>query len=127
MFIYLACPYSTDDDNLRQERVNIVTEISAKLINLGHIIFSPISYGQLMVDCIPSLKDREETFWWKLDFTFLRMCSKVWVLTLEGWKESRGVQKEIQLAKDLKIPIVYLSITDNLGLQFGTNPKEEDK
>jgi len=48
------------------------------------------------------------SFWREYDRAFLEMCSEVWVLTLDGWRESHGVQAEIELARELGKPVVLV-------------------
>jgi hypothetical protein len=47
-------------------------------------------------------------FWMFQDLPILRCCDKVVLLQLEGWEESCGVQKELEMAKTLNIPVVVI-------------------
>ena len=38
----------------------------------------------------------------------IKACDAVWVPKFDGWMESTGVQAEIKIAQDLKIPISYI-------------------
>ena len=42
--IYLACPYSHPDNNVREHRFKMANRAAAKLMGEGHIIYSPISH-----------------------------------------------------------------------------------
>ena len=74
------------------------------LMSLGHIVFSPISHTHpIAVECdLP--KDWE--YWKKYDECFIEWCDQVHVWCMDGWKESRGVQAEINMAKKFGKEIV---------------------
>jgi len=42
--IYLACPYSHPDSNVREYRFKMANRAAAKLMRDGHIVYSPISH-----------------------------------------------------------------------------------
>ena len=44
-------------------------------------------------------------FWQRNDREHMRCCHQVVVLTLDGWRESQGVQAEMDLAIDMDLPI----------------------
>jgi hypothetical protein len=50
----------------------------------------------------------EWAFWERFDRAFLETCSEVRVLTLDGWRESRGVQAEMALARELGKPVILV-------------------
>ena len=50
----------------------------------------------------------EWDYWERIDREHLRHCDEVVVLMLDGWRESRGVQAEIDLAIEIDLPIRYL-------------------
>ena len=53
--------------------------------------------------------DTKSGDWWlKQDFAVLTKCSKLLVYRMEGWEKSYGVGKEIEFAKEHKIPIEYI-------------------
>lgn len=117
MLIYLAAPYTHDDTKVRLSRVSKVKKATVKLFNSGFTVFSPISYTHQFEKLIaPRL--RTHGFWMRQDIAVLRHCNVVAVLTLDGWELSRGVAEEIQLAKELHIPIVYLPDPDTYGEDY---------
>lgn len=104
---YLACPYSHEDPKIMTMRFVIVTYAGAKLMgkNPRLNIFSPITHSH------PLHKAGMNADWktWKrIDTEYLRLSKQLYVLTLEGWKESVGVTAEIKIAQQLGIPIYYL-------------------
>jgi hypothetical protein len=103
--IYLASPYSHDDPAVRVERFQAVCHAAAALIRRGYLIFSPIVYTHSIVvgDGLPMGFD----FWERHDCEFVAACEEVWILTLPGWAQSRGVQAELALAEKLGKPIRF--------------------
>lgn len=52
--------------------------------------------------------------WWLAwSRELLESCDSIYVLCIDGWEDSRGVQQEIALAQSLEIPIVYIDIEAN--------------
>lgn len=105
--VYLACPYTHIRTSVRVNRFHYVNAAAGALIADGMLVFSPISHSHpITIDAqIPSTW----AYWEKHDRAMLEACSKLVVLTLDGWKESVGVQAEIAIAKELGIPVEYMS------------------
>jgi hypothetical protein len=104
---YLAVPYTHADPKIRHRRFERVNKVAAKLMKEGHIIFSPISHSHPI-----EIEDKTLTganFWINFDAAFLKCSKKLIVLKLEGWEESVGVAGELKIAKELGIPIEFLS------------------
>lgn len=108
--IFICTPYSHKDKAVVAERYDKVCSYIAKLLVNQEIAFSPIVYGHPIVESklIPGTWD----FWNKFCVEFLRRSTVVHVLMQAGWEESKGVQAEIELAKSLYIPIVYIKFED---------------
>jgi hypothetical protein len=104
--IYLAAPYSHVDADVREWRFHKINAVVARLINLGYVVFSPITHNHPVAK-VHSLPKGWE-FWKEYDFAFLERCSRLFVLQLDGWEDSVGVMAEIDKAKELKIPIEYI-------------------
>lgn len=106
--IYLAIPYSHPDPAVREQRYQLANRVTAQLIQQGHVVFSPISHSHNISPLLPPQVDTWET--WKMqDLPFLRVCSTLVVITAEGWRESVGVQAEIQEAYECGLEIEYLT------------------
>lgn len=104
--VYLATPYSHKDPEVRRQRVQLVTKVAAELTAQGICVFSPITHNDPLVATakLPTGWD----FWREHDSAFLRRCARLIVLQLPGWETSQGVTAEIELAKELGIPIDYI-------------------
>ncbi len=103
--IYLASPYSHPEATVRASRFRATCQAAAKLIQQGHLVFAPIAHSHPMTEFgLPP----DWRFWERHDVEFLRRCNELVVLKLDGWRESRGVQAEIDLALEMDLPIRYL-------------------
>lgn len=104
--IYLASPYTHSDPSVREARFDAACLATAELVRSGHVVFSPIVHGHPLVRFgLPV----EWEYWERFDREHLRRCDQMVVLMLDGWRESRGVQAEIDLAIEMDLPIRYLS------------------
>jgi hypothetical protein len=103
---YLAVPYSHPDPKVREARFIAANRAAYRLMVRGDVVFSPISHSHPIEVESGSIGDHQ--FWAKQDDAFQDRATHVAVLTIDGWKESRGVQREIQIATETDIPIEYL-------------------
>lgn len=103
---YLAVPYSHPDSKIREARFVASNRASWRLMQRGDVVFSPISHSHPIEVESGVIGDHE--FWAKQDDAFQGNATLVAVLMIDGWKESRGVQREIQIATETQIPIEYL-------------------
>jgi len=104
--IYLASPYSHPDAAVRQQRFESACRAAAELIRRGHVVFSPIAHSHgIAQHGLPVDWD----FWEAQDRRLLAACDELWVLTLDGWRESRGVQAEIAIARAAGKPVRFVS------------------
>jgi len=103
--IYLASPYSHPDSLIRERRHQAVCHAAARLIRNGQVVFSPVAHSHAIALC--GVRSDWE-FWERQDRLFLQACDELVVLMLTGWRESTGVQAEIQIAEELGKPVRYL-------------------
>ncbi len=116
MKIYLATPYSHDSEKTREERFKNVNKKASELMNLGHIVYSPISHSHpIAVQCGLPLGWE---YWEKYDTTFIEWCDELMVYCQSGWEKSNGVKAEIKIAKRLNKSVKYLYI--NLYERYDT-------
>lgn len=107
---YLATPYSfsnTSSEDEKRQRFNQVTRQALLLFNDGINVYSPITQHHTIArhgDTI-SLSTAE---WMEFDLTFLSVANQMYVLMLDGWKESKGLSQEIKYARANHIPIEYI-------------------
>ena len=103
MMIYLASPYSHDEERIRIRRYIATREFTWHHLQMGVALFSPIVYcHQFARDFGAGI---DAVTWLHLNEPMLSMAREVWVLELDGWRESAGVRWEMGFAKQLSIPV----------------------
>jgi hypothetical protein len=108
MTIYLASPYSHPDPGIREQRFEAACLATAELVRRGTVVFSPIVHGHPLVRFgLPTTWE----YWSRFDHEYLRRCDRMIVLMLDSWQDSRGVQAEISLARELGLPIDYATLS----------------
>ena len=109
--IYLATPYSDPDPEVQNRRFEQVNRVASLLMAKGYLVFSPISHTHPIA--LAGELPKEWGFWRDYDFTFIGdWADAVFVLRLDGWAESIGVQAEIKLAEEIGKPVAYLAPED---------------
>lgn len=104
MQIYLASPYSGPSKTIRTERYNAALKAVADLsrANPRNFIYSPIVYFHHLARDYDLPTDAG--FWWAVNETALQNSKVMYVLALDGWRASPGVQMEIKWCMDNKRP-----------------------
>lgn len=105
--IYLASPYSHSDAAVRQMRYEKAARWAMCFIRQGIPAFAPIPFIHPNLPYLEGVKTDAAT-WQEFNTGFLCHCSAMYVLMLDGWEHSLGLQQEIKLAKELYIPITYV-------------------
>lgn len=108
--VYLATPYSHPDPYIRTLRFHRVSKVAGVLMDRGVVLFSPISHTHPIAEMHQLPKDWN--YWKRYDQIMLKNCSMLVVLMLEGWEASIGVKGEVEIAKELGIPVIYLRFED---------------
>lgn len=104
--IYLASPYSHPDPSVRQERYEAACKAAASLMRQGHHIYSPIAATHPLAAAHDLPGDWQ--YWQCFDCNMINRCDEVFVLMLDGWQDSVGVQAEIQYATTCGKPVEYI-------------------
>lgn len=106
--IYVAIPYTFNPEK-SYEIANIV---SAKLIERGYFIFSPVTLFHPISKVIDNSFDNH-AFWMKHCLHHLDLCDELCVVDLgEHNIESAGCKMEIDFARNNDIPIMYYKLND---------------
>ena len=105
-FLYLASPYTHPSPTIREERFQAACRATAKLMLEGRCVFSPISHSHPVDTCIGTPQSGD--FWKMQDVPILRHASELVVLKLDGWEQSSGIKWEIELARNLHIPVTFM-------------------
>jgi hypothetical protein len=53
-------------------------------------------------------------FWTDVDEYWQRQCKMLFVVKIDGWEESTGLDREIQLAKEVGQTIVYIDYPEDI-------------
>ena len=118
--IYLASPYSHKSLTIRRQRARAITHVAAVLHVQGYHVFSPIVHGHAIWEEIP-LKRLAPSYQryidWGLDM--IERSNQLWVVMLEGWRVSTGIQVEVGHARRLDIPVLYFDPTKILRWEEG--------
>lgn len=105
--IYLASPYTDEDENVMIFRYKKAVEAAAKLLSEGYLVFSPIVHSHPIA--ITHNLPRDYTFWEDYSTSFLLYWAEaVVVLLLPGPAYSKGVSAEIATARRAGLPVYYL-------------------
>jgi len=103
--IYLASPYSHDDQLIQKTRFLITEQFVNHIIKTQNlIIFSPILYMHEFAAKFFLPTDAE--FYRTFNLNVLRRSESMFLLKLKGWEESKGVRLELNVAKILDIPVI---------------------
>ena len=100
----LSSPYATIGTGLHGE-------FTSAHLKRGRAIFSPIVNGVALTETGSRLWGF--VHWQDYDLSFLQhWATELWVLCLDGWKDSVGVRKEIRVAESLGLPVKYIGVLD---------------
>lgn len=101
--IYIAAPYSHQNPLIRAERSRKAGKAMWELARAGVPAIAPTFYGHEFEGKFRAELPYE--FWLVWSRGILVKCSEVYVLPLEGWRESLGLESELTLAASLWLPI----------------------
>jgi len=106
MFIYIASPYSHETAEIRQERFEAVTREVSRYLKAGVTVYSPITHCHELANryCLPT----DFEFWQVHNENMLAAADALYVLTLTGWRHSKGVAAEMHFARSREIPIMLI-------------------
>lgn len=104
--IYLATPYNHPDPEVREGRFRAACTIAGYFLSHGVYVFSPIAHSHSIALARDLPHDWE--FWRQYDRQMLSMCSELWVVEMDGWGESVGVAAEIEIARELGLPVKFV-------------------
>lgn len=109
--IFISSPYSDLQKSVIKKRVDMITYYAGYLLNQGIVSISPIIVGEQIMKHFNFPSDFN--FWDKVCFSYLEKSSEMHVLTLYGWRGSKGVNGEIEYAEKNGIPIKYIDVIDH--------------
>lgn len=119
--IYIAAPYTNETKGVVNARMQYVNDYAALLLKAGKIFYSPLSHTHLIHEEIKRQKYLGVTTpsdtvlhnkYLKLDKFFLHQATEIHMLMIDGWKESKGIRKELAEAALQQIPIKYIEVEE---------------
>lgn len=105
--IYLASPYSNHDPIVVRTRFLLVEQCTARLLQAGEFVWSPIVHCHEMATKYFMPTDAD--FWKAYNFDFMRRADAIYVLKIPGWESSRGVTMEREFAEYTGIPVKFVN------------------
>lgn len=105
--IYLASPYSDSDPMIMERRYNQAASFTAGALKRGFLIFSPIVHCHVIANRFGLPKSI--SFWRDYNTGMLRIAERLWILKIDGWQRSEGVEFELHLASSLNLPIEHVT------------------
>jgi len=109
-YSYLASPYAHEDEEMCFLRYEAATRALAYRLRLGLPTYAPIVHNHRVARLynLPRTWD----FWKQHDLPILFHAADLVILTLQGWRESTGVNAERAFAEAHSLPISYLDPGD---------------
>lgn len=116
--IYLASPYTADTHEERQYRANQAGHAVAALLKRGITAYSPVVHSS----GVPGADSFPHGAWMRHCIEILESLKnaprlELWVLRIEGWRDSKGVAAEVKWALTNCVKVRYLNPQlENLAL-----------
>ena len=111
--IYLTTPYNHPDPDVREGRFRAACDVAGHFLARGVYVFSPIAHTHSIALARDLPHDWE--FWREYDRQMLDACSELWVVQMDGWRESVGVAAEIEIARESGLPVKYVQYESESG------------
>ena len=107
MSIYRASPYSDPNPAVEDSRFLDACRATASLLARGLHVYSPIVHSHAICEAT-GIMNRHWPGWYLHSSVMLTSSAALYVLPLLGWRESVGVQAEIEQARGMQLPIRYV-------------------
>ena len=106
--LYLSSPFSHSSPIIKVKRYESMLDIMAFLLDSNLMVVSPLMLNVPLTGRL-NRKGTDWQDWREYDLFLLSRSDELWILTLEGWEESKGVRAEIKYALRHKIPITLIN------------------
>lgn len=103
--IYIASPYTHENQHVMNNRFEKVAMHTAHLMRQGLPVYSPIVHGHSIAVRHDLPTDWE--FWKNHCLALLGQSVRMIVIMMDGWESSTGVKAEIEYCVNSGIPIDY--------------------
>lgn len=108
MYHYLASPYTHPDPSVREHRYFEALRALGWLYKHGFNVHSSIVQNHPLA-VLKNLPD-DINFWRDYNRAMIRFSAGVFILMLEGWRESAGIKEEIEFANFLGVKITGINV-----------------
>ena len=105
--IYLSTPYTHPDPDVMEERFRAACRVAWRLMNEGMVVYSPIAHNHTIVS-ISGVLPWGWDFWEKFDRHMIALSEKVVIVMIDGWKDSKGIKAEFDIAQELGKPVEFI-------------------
>lgn len=92
-YIYLASPYSNDNTEIRDTRARLVAQAMLEIAQHQVPVYSPITHWHLLA--VTNSLPTDHIFWKTQNDALMKGSNEIWVLCIDGWRQSKGVEYEI--------------------------------
>lgn len=106
--VYLATPYSKYKLGIEQAFID-ASALAARLMLAGVKVYSPIAHTHPLA-VHGNVDPLDHSIWLPFDEAMMHACAALVVAQMQGWRESYGVNHEIEFFTKAGKPIVYLDI-----------------
>ena len=106
---YIAAPYSATSPEMMQLRANQAMAFSAWLWSRGICYpLSPVAmWHEAATRCdLPT----DAASWTACNTAYFSACDVMYLLKLDGWRESVGVEMEMEWARAIRMPVIGATI-----------------
>jgi len=97
--VYLASPYTHEQYLVRALRTRAAARAAGVLLKAGYLVFSPIVHGHLIAIYSEFPVPIDYSYWESLNEEFILWSDALYILTLDGWEDSIGIKREIEIAR----------------------------
>jgi hypothetical protein len=116
--IYLATPYTHADPTIVEKRYEEAMAYTHYLLERKRWVYSPIVHCHELAKrhSLPTDFD----YWRRYNYHILSRCDELYVLGIEGWRESKGVRAELEFwaaAKD-RATALWIQGAHRTGLTY---------
>ncbi|MFA5070102.1 MAG: DUF4406 domain-containing protein [Patescibacteria group bacterium] len=113
--VFISGPLTTggrpEDKNYVRNNVKEAEKYQIALVNAGIGCFCAHTHT---ADHHAKGSLAPETFYYEMDFEFLKRLADA-LLAMPGWEKSKGATKEVEWAKENKLPIFYPKSPDDIN------------
>jgi len=104
---YFAHPYTSKDKRAEKANFNLCCIRTAKLIEMGYYVYSPIAHTHPIHRAWPPFIEQDERdLWINLDNLIIHKTDFAGIILAPGWEKSRGCCEEKAMFKLMNKPIL---------------------